>query len=152
LLEDLRALVEFAHAGSIAGAADRLFRTPSAITRQVQRLEAALGAELLDQMGLAMAAKLVCKIACGRTTHSAPRRRLLGESDDPLHRVDTDTRQEPRRAFGLLATLPTCAQGSGRQFWVGQGSDTLGWPRRRSMIWIIESALDVTIRRAQPHH
>jgi DNA-binding transcriptional LysR family regulator len=49
LLEDLRALVEFAHAGSIAGAADRLYRTPSAITRQVQRLEAALGAELLDR-------------------------------------------------------------------------------------------------------
>src|SRR3984893_8409250 len=36
-------------AGSIAGAAHRLFRTPSAITRQVQRLEAALGAELLDR-------------------------------------------------------------------------------------------------------
>src|SRR5882762_4716463 len=49
MLEDLRALVEFAHAGSIVGAADRLFRTPSAITRQVQRLEAALGAELLDR-------------------------------------------------------------------------------------------------------
>jgi DNA-binding transcriptional LysR family regulator len=49
VLEDLRALVEFAHVGSIAGAADRLFRTPSAITRQVQRLEAALGAELLDR-------------------------------------------------------------------------------------------------------
>jgi hypothetical protein len=29
MLEDLRPLVEFAHAGSIAGAADRLFRTPS---------------------------------------------------------------------------------------------------------------------------
>jgi DNA-binding transcriptional LysR family regulator len=49
MLEDLRALVEFADAGSIAGAAARLFRTPSAITRQVQRLEAALGAELLDR-------------------------------------------------------------------------------------------------------
>jgi DNA-binding transcriptional LysR family regulator len=49
LLEDLRALVVFADAGSIAGAAGRLFRTPSAITRQVQRLEAALGAELLDR-------------------------------------------------------------------------------------------------------
>ena len=47
--DDLRALVEFAHAGSIAGAADRLFRTPSAITRQVQRLEAALGGKLLDR-------------------------------------------------------------------------------------------------------
>jgi DNA-binding transcriptional LysR family regulator len=49
MLEDLRALIEFSHAGSIAGAADRLFRTPSAVTRQVQRLEAALGAELLDR-------------------------------------------------------------------------------------------------------
>src|SRR6201997_5313329 len=49
MLEDLRALVEFAYAGSIAGASDRLYRTPSAITRQLQRLEAALGAELLDR-------------------------------------------------------------------------------------------------------
>src|SRR5258708_21371228 len=49
MLADLRALVEFAQAGSIAGAADRLFRTPSAITRQLQRLEAELGAELLDR-------------------------------------------------------------------------------------------------------
>ncbi len=49
MLDDLRALVEFARAGSIAGAADRLYRTPSAITRQLQRLEAALGAELLDR-------------------------------------------------------------------------------------------------------
>jgi len=49
VLEDLRALVEFARAGSIAGAADRLFRTPSAVTRQVQRLESALGTELLDR-------------------------------------------------------------------------------------------------------
>ena len=49
MFDDLRALVEFAQAGSVAGAADRLFRTPSAITRQLQRLEAALGAELLDR-------------------------------------------------------------------------------------------------------
>jgi DNA-binding transcriptional LysR family regulator len=42
VLDDLHALVEFAQAGSIAGAADRLIRTPSAITRQLQRLEAAL--------------------------------------------------------------------------------------------------------------
>jgi DNA-binding transcriptional LysR family regulator len=49
LLDDLRALVEFAQVGSIAGAADRLYRTPSAITRQLQRLEASLGAELLDR-------------------------------------------------------------------------------------------------------
>jgi len=49
LFDDLHALVEFARAGSITGAADRLYRTPSAITRQLQRLEAALGAELLDR-------------------------------------------------------------------------------------------------------
>jgi len=49
VFDDLRALVEFARAGSIAAAADRLYRTPSAITRQIQRLEAALGAELLDR-------------------------------------------------------------------------------------------------------
>jgi len=36
VLDDLRALVEFAWPGPIAGAADRLFQTPSAITRQVQ--------------------------------------------------------------------------------------------------------------------
>ena len=37
LLEDLRGLVEFALAGLIAGASDRLFRTPSAITGKFQR-------------------------------------------------------------------------------------------------------------------
>ncbi|MBV9342201.1 MAG: LysR family transcriptional regulator [Acidobacteria bacterium] len=49
MLDDLHALVEFAQAGSIAGAAGRLYRTPSAITRQLQRLEAELGSELLDR-------------------------------------------------------------------------------------------------------
>ena len=49
MLDDLHALVEFAQAGSMAGAAGRLFRTPSAISRQLQRLEAAFGAELLDR-------------------------------------------------------------------------------------------------------
>src|SRR5262249_39071907 len=49
VLDALYAHVEFSRAGSIAGAADRLFRTPSAITRQPQRLEAELGAELLDR-------------------------------------------------------------------------------------------------------
>lgn len=49
MFDDLPALVEFARAGSIVGAADRLCRTPSAVTRQLQRLEDALGAELLDR-------------------------------------------------------------------------------------------------------
>ncbi|HUA24778.1 MAG TPA: LysR family transcriptional regulator [Steroidobacteraceae bacterium] len=49
MLEDLNALVEFAAAGSVARAADRLYRTPSAVTRQIQRLEGALGATLLNR-------------------------------------------------------------------------------------------------------
>ncbi len=49
VFEDIHALVEFAEAGSIARAASRLHRTPSAITRQMQRLEAELGAQLLDR-------------------------------------------------------------------------------------------------------
>ena len=49
MFDDLRALVEFARAGSVVGAADRLYRTPSAVTRQLQRLEAELGGELLDR-------------------------------------------------------------------------------------------------------
>jgi DNA-binding transcriptional LysR family regulator len=49
MFEDIHALVEFADAGSIARAASRLHRTPSAITRQMQRLEAELGAQLLDR-------------------------------------------------------------------------------------------------------
>lgn len=49
MLEDIHALIEFAEAGSIARAASRLHRTASAITRQMQRLEAELGAELLDR-------------------------------------------------------------------------------------------------------
>src|SRR5437899_12693597 len=49
MLDELRALVEFVHDGYIAGAANSLFRTPSAITQQLQRLEAEVGAELLDR-------------------------------------------------------------------------------------------------------
>jgi DNA-binding transcriptional LysR family regulator len=49
MFEDIHALVEFAEAGSIARAAGRLHRTPSAVTRQMQRLEEELGAQLLDR-------------------------------------------------------------------------------------------------------
>ncbi len=49
MFEDIHALVEFAEAGSIARVASRLHRTASAITRQLQRLEAELGAQLLDR-------------------------------------------------------------------------------------------------------
>src|SRR5689334_23661786 len=49
MLEDIHALVQFAAAGSVVKAAKRLHRTPSAVTRQLQRLEAALGTVLLDR-------------------------------------------------------------------------------------------------------
>ena len=49
MLEDINALVQFAEAGSVVRAAARLHRTPSAVTRQVQRLEAALDVQLLDR-------------------------------------------------------------------------------------------------------
>src|SRR5689334_6010751 len=49
MLDDLRALVELSDAGSIVRASARLLRSPSAVTRKVQRLEALLGADLLDR-------------------------------------------------------------------------------------------------------
>lgn len=49
MFEDIHALVEFAEAGSIVRASKRLHRTPSAITRQIQRLEVELGAQVLDR-------------------------------------------------------------------------------------------------------
>jgi DNA-binding transcriptional LysR family regulator len=49
MLEDIHALVQFAETGSVVRAAERLHRTPSAVTRQVQRLEAVLGTALLDR-------------------------------------------------------------------------------------------------------
>jgi DNA-binding transcriptional LysR family regulator len=75
LLDDLHALVEFAQAGSIAGAADRLYRTPFAITRQLQRLEAALGAELLDR-----------SVKPPRLNSLGSR--VLGQARDLLHRTE----------------------------------------------------------------
>ena len=49
MFEVIHTLVQFAEAGSVVRAAARLHRTPSAVTRQLQRLESALGAELLDR-------------------------------------------------------------------------------------------------------
>src|SRR5262245_4114973 len=46
MLHDLRVLVVFAHAGSIAGTADRQHRSPAAITLQTQRRAATLDAQL----------------------------------------------------------------------------------------------------------
>jgi DNA-binding transcriptional LysR family regulator len=49
MLSEMRALSMFAEVGSIQVAAARLYLTQSAVTRQIQRLEQALGTSLLDR-------------------------------------------------------------------------------------------------------
>jgi DNA-binding transcriptional LysR family regulator len=49
MLEEIRTFVVLAEAGSLQQAAERLFLTPSAVTRQIQRLEATLKTPLLDR-------------------------------------------------------------------------------------------------------
>jgi len=48
-LDELRALVAVIQEGSISGAARRLYRSQSVVTRQVQALERAVGGSLLDR-------------------------------------------------------------------------------------------------------
>jgi DNA-binding transcriptional LysR family regulator len=48
-IDDIRAFVAVAGAGSVSGAARELFRTQPAVTRRLQRLEDTLGAQLLDR-------------------------------------------------------------------------------------------------------
>jgi DNA-binding transcriptional LysR family regulator len=49
LLDEIRTFVVLADSGSLQQAAERLFLTPSAVTRQLQRLEATLKTPLLDR-------------------------------------------------------------------------------------------------------
>jgi DNA-binding transcriptional LysR family regulator len=49
MLDELRTFVAFADTGSMQRAAARVYRTPSAVTRHIQRLEQALGVDLLDR-------------------------------------------------------------------------------------------------------
>jgi DNA-binding transcriptional LysR family regulator len=49
VLDEIRTFVVLAEAGSLHRAARRLYLTPSAVTRQIQRLEAALKTPLLDR-------------------------------------------------------------------------------------------------------
>jgi DNA-binding transcriptional LysR family regulator len=49
MLDEMRTFVVLAESGSLQRAAERLFLTPSAVTRQIQRLEAALQTSLLDR-------------------------------------------------------------------------------------------------------
>lgn len=49
MLDEMRSFVVLAESGSLRKASERLFLTPSALTRQIQRLEHALGTTLLDR-------------------------------------------------------------------------------------------------------
>jgi DNA-binding transcriptional LysR family regulator len=49
VFDEIRTFVVLAEAGSLQRAAERLFLTPSAVTRQIQRLETALKTPLLDR-------------------------------------------------------------------------------------------------------
>src|SRR5689334_6776712 len=49
MLDEIRTFVVLAEAGSLQRAAERLCLTPSAVTRQIQRLEATLKTPLLDR-------------------------------------------------------------------------------------------------------
>jgi DNA-binding transcriptional LysR family regulator len=49
VLDEIRTFVVLAESGSLQQAAERLFLTPSAVTRQIQRLEAALNTPVLDR-------------------------------------------------------------------------------------------------------
>src|SRR5690349_18138213 len=49
MLDEIRTFVVLAESGSLQRAAERLFLTPSAVTRQIQRLEATLQTPLLDR-------------------------------------------------------------------------------------------------------
>jgi DNA-binding transcriptional LysR family regulator len=49
MLEEIRTFVVLAESGSLLRASERLFLTPSAVTRQIQRLEAVLKTSLLDR-------------------------------------------------------------------------------------------------------
>ena len=49
MLDEIRSFIMLAESGSLRRASERLFLTPSALTRQIQRLEQALGTSLLDR-------------------------------------------------------------------------------------------------------
>jgi DNA-binding transcriptional LysR family regulator len=49
MLDEIRSFIVLAESGSLRRASERLFLTPSALTRQIQRLEQSLGTSLLDR-------------------------------------------------------------------------------------------------------
>src|SRR5262245_51640734 len=93
MLDELRTFVAFADAGSLHKAAGRLFLTPSAVTRQIQRLEAGLGAALLDRR-----LKPARLTAAGRAVLERSRE-LVRSVDD--RKAVASAEAEPRGSFRL---------------------------------------------------
>ncbi|MGO1069984.1 LysR family transcriptional regulator [Lysobacter sp. CA199] len=92
-LEQLRAFVAVAEAGSISGGAGRVFRSQSAISEQIQKLEAATGAALLLRSRNGVSPTPAGERLIGHARH------LLALGELALH----DVRNEPRRAEVRLA-------------------------------------------------
>jgi DNA-binding transcriptional LysR family regulator len=93
MLDELKALVAFAETGSLHRAAGRLHLTPSAVTRQIQRVEASLGAPLLDRETKPPRLTPVGRRVLDRA------RELLRDVDDLRATASGDT--EPSGAFRL---------------------------------------------------
>ncbi|MFD8809195.1 LysR family transcriptional regulator, partial [Streptomyces sp. NPDC059597] len=103
----LRVLVEVAHAGSIARAARALAFTPSALSQQIAKLEAELGARLLERRPGGVVPTPVGAVL---VEHGE---RVIGELRQARAAVDTALGVQPRHlALGSFATaaqtlLPT---------------------------------------------
>lgn len=95
----LRVLVEVAHAASIAEAARRLAFTPSALSQQIAKLEAELGARLLERRPTGVT---LTPVGAVLVEHGE---RVLGELRQARAAVDTALGNQPQRlALGTFAT------------------------------------------------
>ncbi|MET8810952.1 LysR family transcriptional regulator [Streptomyces sp. NPDC004549] len=95
----LRVLVEVAHAGSIAEAARTLAFTPSALSQQIAKLEAELGARLLERRPGGV---VLTPVGAVLVEHGE---RVIGELRQARAAVDTALGVQPRHlALGSFAT------------------------------------------------
>lgn len=95
----LRVLVEVAHAASIAEAARRLAFTPSALSQQIAKLEAELGARLLERRPTGVTLTPVGQVL---VDHGE---RVLGELRQARAAVEAALGNQPQRlALGTFAT------------------------------------------------
>jgi DNA-binding transcriptional LysR family regulator len=95
----LRVLVEVAHAGSIAAAAQRMAFTPSALSQQLAKLEREVGSQLLDRgpAGVRLTATGEVLVRHGE--------RVIGELRDAEVAVAAAAGRAPQRlAIGTFAT------------------------------------------------